>query len=258
MAELKWRERRHPRDIGAIVEEQTRRWQLSFRTEESPEPWPVITISREFGSLGVALGRRLAERLGFTCWDRELVSEIARRLHTPEDSVGLFDEREHAVLDDLFGVALEQAVLTAEYGDQLRAIVRSIVSEGGAVIVGRGGQFLVDPQRALRVRLVAPFEIRSREVATRTRISLEEAAERVRSRDRDRMRFAQQHFGTDGADPTDYDVVINTAIYTPRRAETLVLTAYLAKFGGLPLTLRRPEESPPAYASPLEELPATD
>jgi cytidylate kinase len=259
MAELKWQERRHPRDVAAIVEEQIRRWQLHFadRTEASPEAWPVITISRQFGSLGVALGRRLAERLGFSCWDREIVSEIARRLHTPEETIRAFDEREHTVLDDLFGVALEQTALTVDYGDQLRAVVRSVVSEGRAVIVGRGGQFLVDPQHALRVRLVAPFELRVREVATRTRVSLEEAAERVRSRDRDRERFTEQHFGTDGVDPAVYDVVVNTAIYTPRRAETLVLAAYLAKFGGLPLTLRRADESS-AYAPQQEELPATD
>jgi hypothetical protein len=40
--------------------------------------------------------------------------------------------------------------------------------------------------------------------------------------------------------------------------ETLVLAAYLAKFGGLPLTLRRQEESLATYASRLDELPATD
>jgi cytidylate kinase len=261
MAELKWQHRQQPRDVGAIVEAQVRRWELrpAGSSTESSSGWPVVTISRQFGTLGVALGRRVAERLGFSCWDREIVTEISHRLHTPEETVSVFDEREHTALDDLFGVAFDQDALTADYGDQLRAIIRSVVRQGGAVIVGRGSQFLVDPQHALRVRLVAPYEVRVREVAARTRISFEEAAERVRARDRDRERFIRQHFGKDGADPSDYDVVINTSIYTPHRADALVLMAYLAKFGGLPLGAQLTNEPTSVLGSrPLEELPATD
>jgi hypothetical protein len=260
MAELKWQHHPKPRDVGSIVEEQVRRWELhpAGQSTESTEGWPVVTISREYGTLGMALGRRVAERLGFNCWDREIVTEIAHRLRTPEETVSVFDERAHTALDDLFGVAFDQDVLAADYGDQLRAIIRSVVRLGGAVIVGRGSQFLVDPQHALRVRLVAPYELRVREVATRTHISFEEAAERVQTRDRDRERFMRQHFGTDGADPSDYDVVINTSIYTPHRADALVLMAYLAKFGGLPLGARRVDEPRSAYGPRPEETPATD
>jgi hypothetical protein len=261
MGELKWPHRHKPRDVGAIVENEVRRWELRSGGSGgvSPEGWPVVSISREFGTLGLALGRRVARRLGFSCWDREFVSEIARRLHQPKATISAFDERAHTAIDDLFGVTFEQDVLTADYGDQLRAIVRSVMRQGGAVIIGRGSQFLVDPQRALRVRLVAPYALRVREVATRTHLSNEEAAERVRARDRDRAEFMRQHFGKDGTDPNDYDLTINTAVYTPRRADSLVLMAYLAKFGGLPLRVRSEESSQRVPASqPLVELPVTD
>ena len=56
----------------------------------------------------------------------------------------------------------------------------------------------------------------------------------------------------------DYDVTINTSIYTPHRADALVLMAYLAKFGGLPLSGRRAKESRGAGKFQLEEPPATD
>ncbi len=256
--------RRQPRDVGAIVEEQVRRWGLhSSRVGvSSTTGWPVVTISREFGTLGMELGRRVAMRLGFSYWDREIVTEIARRLHTPEESVSVFDEHHRSAMDDLFGVTFDQGAVSADYGDQLRAIVRSIARKGSAVIVGRGSQYLVDPQRALRVRLVAPTRQRVSEIAKRANVSSETAAHTVRAGDRDRAQFMRQYFGKDGTDPTDYDFVLNTANYPPERAEALLLMAYLAKFGHLPFAAREAEreftsarEGKPGQP---EEVPATD
>jgi cytidylate kinase len=219
-----------------MVEEQVRHWELKPRRLQggSPEVWPVVTISREFGTRGVAFGRRVAERLGFRCWDREIVTEIVRRLHTNPETVSTLDGHAHDAIDDLLGVILGQAVIAADYGDQLRQIVGSIAQRGSAVIVGRGAQFLVDPQHALRVRLVAPFEHRVREVETRATLPFDEAARKVRAGDRDRVAFLRQHFGEDGSNPVHYDLLVNTGIYTPERADALVLMAYLAKFGQLP------------------------
>ena len=39
----------------------------------------VITISRQFGSGGRELGRRLAEELGFAYYDDEIIEEISKR-----------------------------------------------------------------------------------------------------------------------------------------------------------------------------------
>lgn len=45
----------------------------------------IITISREFGSGGREIGKRLADILGFDYYDREIISEVAR--------IGNFDEK---------------------------------------------------------------------------------------------------------------------------------------------------------------------
>ena len=37
----------------------------------------VITISREFGSGGRTIGKRVAEKLGIPCYDAELIHKIA-------------------------------------------------------------------------------------------------------------------------------------------------------------------------------------
>ena len=47
----------------------------------------IITIGREFGSGGRELGRRLAEMMKAAYYDREIVSEIAKRTSLSEDYV---------------------------------------------------------------------------------------------------------------------------------------------------------------------------
>ena len=44
----------------------------------------IITLSREFGSGGRELGKRLADELGFAYYDREIITEIAKRTSLSE------------------------------------------------------------------------------------------------------------------------------------------------------------------------------
>jgi len=232
MPGLKWPHLRHPRDVGAMVDAQVRRWVLRQRGLQTAlsEKWPVVTVSCEFGAEGVALGRRMAERLGFSYWDREIVSELARLLHMGEGTVAVFDERTRSALEDLLGAFTPNLeVASADYATEVRRIVDSIARQGSAVIVGREAQFLVDPRRALRVRLVAPFEAREG-------ISTEAAKRMIVAGERERAALVLHTLGQNVADPAHYDVVVNTGTYAGERAEAVVLMAYLAKFGEWPVT----------------------
>lgn len=240
MAELNWPHLPQPRDVRVIVEEQVKRWAFHKQKGQPVTPpvlWPVVTISRESGTQGSELGQRLAERLGFSCWDRALVTEIARLMHTDEATIAALDERTRGAVLDLFGLsAFSQQDVSVDYAKQLRRIIDSISRRGNAVIVGRGSQFLVDPSSALRVRLVAPFELRAHTVATRDGVSPEVAKQQVVSTDAERVAFVHKCSGHDVSDPTHYDIVVNASVYAGERLDAVVLMAYLAKFGELPLT----------------------
>ena len=47
----------------------------------------IITISREFGSGGRELGKRLSDVLGYDYYDKEIISEIAKKHKLDEDFV---------------------------------------------------------------------------------------------------------------------------------------------------------------------------
>ena len=47
----------------------------------------IITISREFGSGGRELGKRMADVLGFAYYDREIITAIAKKNNMDENYV---------------------------------------------------------------------------------------------------------------------------------------------------------------------------
>jgi len=88
------------RKIEQLVEEQIRKAALRSRDRTEPVApsahWPLITISREPCAGGTTLGRSVAERLGFACWDQELLTRIAEKSGAIESILASVDERVHS------------------------------------------------------------------------------------------------------------------------------------------------------------------
>jgi hypothetical protein len=238
MQNWKWPHQQNPRDLLAMVDAQVRNWESNQHGQESTlQECPSVTIACEFDAQGVALGRGIAERLGFGYCDPESVRELARQMHARDGADGEFDRQRRNRLEDLLGAfAPDQDVASAGFAEQFRRVVSSIVHHGSTVIVAREASCLVDPHRALRVRLVAPLETRIKEIETRSHVSLTVAKRMIATNDKDRAAFIRRHLGHSLADPAHYDVVVNTGTYPQERAEAVVLMAYLAKFGEWPVT----------------------
>ena len=118
-----------------------------------------------------------------------------------------------------------------EVSRQMFRIIRTIASHGDAVIVGRGAPFLVPRDEALRVRVVAPIELRVERMGKTEELSSRDADKFVRRTDREREAFYRHHFGVDCADPMHYDVVINSGDMSIEAAADIVVTAYRGRFG---------------------------
>lgn len=228
-----------PRNAIQIVEQQVRKWALEKqsqeRHEEATDYWPVVTVSREYGSLGATLGSMVAERLRFDFWDQELVHAIAEESGAYEPLVASLDENRRNMLEDFVDCALLGPTYTnSEYLRQLLRVIHTVAQHGRAVVVGRGSQFILENAEALRVRAVGPVALRTEGVAVRQSISMKEARARAERRDRERATFIRHHFKRDIADPSSYDLVINTSTLTLQRAAEIVVAAYRIKFAELP------------------------
>jgi cytidylate kinase len=224
---------RTPRSVDAIVDEQVQRWLMQrskepARTDQSP---PIIAISRQLGAHGGDLAQRVADRLGFSCWNRQLLAEMARHAHADEQALAAFDEHHRAVLTDtLSGIMPKAAIGPSDYFRELHHVVHTIARHGKAVVVGRGVQFMLDPAHVLRVRVVCPVDQRVREVMGTKGLDEKAARAAVDEADVERREFMNDHYGRNIDDPCAYDLWINTGSVTLDAGAEIVVAAFRARF----------------------------
>lgn len=209
--------------LREIVERQISSWEAQRRhekeqAEQEAEEWPRlaegpwVSISRQSGVGADEVGRELASRLHWSFYDRELLTAIADRIELPAAFLERFDEQSVGALDDLIvrpGVPGDPGQLRYLIG--LTAVIRQIGRRGHAVIVGRGANWILDPQHGVRVRLIASLDQRIAEMARRRGIDESAAARLVRAIDRERRDYIEQVFGQQVDDPLGYDALINVS-----------------------------------------------
>ena len=227
-----------PRDAQKLVDDQVRRWEQSQKKragEQAPEPWPLITVSREFGALGTVTGEQAAKKLGFSFWDQEIVHTIAEQTGIQAALLASLDEQTRTRIEDFIGESVLGAETTAaKYVSQVIRVVRTLERHGGAVVIGRGAQFILSPEAALRVRVVCPYGQRIAGYAEREGLSEREAERKLVRVERERQTFLRRHYDREVGHPTHYDIMVNTESLPPDRAADVIVAAYRSKFGRLP------------------------
>ncbi len=198
----------------------------------------VITVSRQAGSGGKLIAARVAQEAGLRYYDRELILKIAQSARTDEGAVESRDERGHSVMEGWFDSLVTQRQLMPqrylrhlnlrpdEYLEHLTKVVLEIGEGAGGVVVGRGANFIFPRENCLRVRIIAPLEMRMDYIANILDMSTVRAKLLILQREADRKAFAKHYFKADITDPDNYDIVLNMDVFTLDEAVTAVLAAW--------------------------------
>jgi hypothetical protein len=196
---------------------------------------PYLLISREKGAGGSAVSQLAGKRLGWQVFNNEIVDAIAEKAHVRRELIESLDERDRATIEDAIAELLDpKPISTAGYLAHLREILLTLGHQGDVIIVGRGAQYVLPSQFGLRVRMVAPVEVRVRRIASRENLSMKSARAEVESSDRERTRLVHRQFGQKVADSLNQDLTINTAELTVEAATDVVLTALQRKLAVQP------------------------
>ncbi len=193
---------------------------------------PYLLVSRERGSGGLELARRVGRRLGWEVYDKVLVNEIARHAKVRQWLVESLDERVRSIFEDMLrGFHSQLEISAQDYLYHLRRIVLTLGHQGDVVVVGRGAEHQLPRQYGLLLRAVAPLEFRIERLALTEHLSLEAAREDAERTDRERAEFVRKNFGRDQADPLYYDLIVNTGEMSMEDATEVVLKAMERKLG---------------------------
>jgi cytidylate kinase len=202
-----------------------------------------ITISREYGSGGAEIARRVAERLGWKLIDKCLIEDIARLAKVTPEVARRYDERVNPWFERLIKAVwrggfegsasrVEAGAFDAEEMAQLAVrVIREAAELGHAVIVGRGGQCILrDRQDTFHVSVHAPLELRV-ENLRRMFGSAAGTAEQAEETDRQRAAYVRRYFGEDWKEPRLYHLVIDASMGLDRAADAIVEAAGLGPAG---------------------------
>ncbi len=215
------------KSIPQIIEEQVHRWQIQQKKKpEEKAIAPVVTISREPGSGGRIMAQKLAERLGFEVFYQEVLHEMAKRAEVSEQLLATLDERGLSILEDwISSLVYDRHLWRDEYLQHLMHVIGTIGKHGRAVVVGRGANFILPPEQRFRVRITASRRLRIENVARDFNLSQDEAKRRVIKTESNRKAFIRKYFNADIAEPTNYDLVINTGTLSVSNAVDVIAAA---------------------------------
>lgn len=172
----------------------------------------TVAISREAGSRGGTLAGTLGRALGWPVYTQEMLDFLA---HDETARAELLVDLPEAAQ---FWAARQFLELTRIRGlavtSDTAAVARLIfvfAARGETVLVGRGAGFLLPHASTIHVRIIAPPDDRVAYLSQWLRLTSEEAATEVESRDRRRADFLAKLSDRNPADPAGYDLVLNSA-----------------------------------------------
>ncbi len=238
-----------------ILDRQVRRWELEKTAQlheggphdrgRAPRQ-PVLTVSRQRGSGGTILAERLAQRFGYTLLHRDVIDRICESAGYKRRIVESLDGHARSQLQLWFESVVQGSYVDAsDYVKALLEVIYSISALGGVVVVGRGANFILGQERGFHIRVVAPREVRVRNLVTREGMSERDARRTVEKCDHERDAWVRQVFGRSADDPLAYDLVINHLSISMEAATSLVAAAAQEKFERLRLGGAGPGTAPP-------------
>jgi Cytidylate kinase-like family len=201
----------------------------------------VVCISCTTGANGEEVGKLVAERLGFTYADEEVVAHAAERGGIDAGSVADEESRKSraarvlealALTGDIgLGAAVPLRTGSDELGgSEIRALIRDTIehmaARGKVVIVAHAASHALPAgSGVLRVLVTASPAVRTKRVGDSEGLDESAAARAVKQSDAARHDYLRRFYDLKDELPTQYDLVLNTDVLSGDRAAQLITFA---------------------------------
>ena len=181
----------------------------------------IITLGRQFGSGGRAVGKKLAEDLGIPYYDKEILQRAAKESGICESLFENHDEKPtssflYSLVMDTYSAGyatmgmqempMSQKVFLAQFDT-----IKKIAEEGPCVIVGRCADYALEElDNVVSVFVHAPLEKRAARVAEYEKIDIAAAKKMTLQNDKKRASYYNYYSNKKWGDGATYDLCVNT------------------------------------------------
>lgn len=182
----------------------------------------VITIARGYGSGGRTLGRLLSEKMGISCYDREIIRMASDESGISEALFGQADEklkksrlaaiiRKNPYQGKVLGPESAEFVSDDNLFNYQAKVIREVAEQESCIIIGRCADYVLrDDPDVIRLYFYAPRRDCIDRVMNQNGLSEREAERKIEKIDKYRADYYRYYTGRDWNDARNYDFCLNT------------------------------------------------
>ena len=173
----------------------------------------VVTISRQFGSMGRMIAQQLSRELGVDFYDRDIVEETASRMGLPVSVISNTEENSKSIyFKQQYPLGMGIASMRAEIFLIQKNIIRDLAQKESCIIVGRcADSILMDMENRLNVYIYAPMDARLRNAVELAKLDERTAKKMIREIDRSRELYHRRYCPEYVDASTNKDIMIDSS-----------------------------------------------
>lgn len=178
----------------------------------------IITIAREHGTKGRAIGETVAKKLGIPFYDKTITALVAEQSGLAKEFVESINEGEINLAQSLY-IGLEPSSQAALAQNK---VLNAIAQNGACVIVGRCADYVLKGFRPLKVFICAPKEYRIKKISETYGDNEIQAARNIEKSDKRRAAYYNMITSQEWGSASNYDLSINSDIGVQASANLIV------------------------------------
>lgn len=196
----------------------------------SDTAYPVITISRQHGSGGRQVARKLAQSLNIEFYDHEIIemaassSDIDKELFDHGDNEG-YGSLQYDLSSGVQNFSLNDKIFLHQAN-----VIRNLVKKGPCVIVGRCADFVLKGRKnVIKVFIYADLDERKQRIEHVYKEAKGKALDKIEKTDKQRASYYEHYTGKKFGEMTNYDMCLNSSLIGIDGCVDIIKTLYMEK-----------------------------
>ena len=193
----------------------------------------IVTITRQFGSLGRPIAREMSELLKIEYYDRDIVEATSKKMNLP---VSKISEHEENYSTNLFSMLLPLGSDSIAKQDEIynvqKEVIREMAEKESCIIVGRCADYIFrDHRNVLNIYIYAPVDARYKNCVEVLRMKPEEATKMIYKVDKARTAYHKRYAKYAPGDPDSKQIMIDSSMLGVKGTAEVLAEIVQRRFG---------------------------